>query len=193
MDGADILLRHPVPRHRITVADYHRLTEAGVLGADDRVELLDGQLVDMSPIGPRHAVVVDALMYSLIGTVAERALVRVQQPVVLDTRNEPQPDITVVRRPWRGYPETHPGPGDVFLLVEVADTSLATDRGAKRELYARAGIAEYWLADLTTDRVHVHRKPANGSYGVTATIGRRGVLKIEALPGAAVDAAAIFA
>ncbi|HET8997437.1 MAG TPA: hypothetical protein VFN42_12290, partial [Acetobacteraceae bacterium] len=81
MDGADILLRHPVPRHRITVADYHRLAEAGILAAGDRVELLDGQLVDMPPIGPRHALTVDALMYALIAAIADRAAVRVQQPV----------------------------------------------------------------------------------------------------------------
>src|SRR3954452_7804655 len=113
-DAADLLRRHPVPRRRLTVADYYRLAEAGILGRDDRVELLEGQLVDMSPIGPRHALVVDALTHYLVLAVGDRAAVRIQNPLRLDDRSEPQPDAVVVRRPWRGYPETHPGPQDVF-------------------------------------------------------------------------------
>ncbi|HET8997304.1 MAG TPA: Uma2 family endonuclease, partial [Acetobacteraceae bacterium] len=112
--------------------------------------------------------------------------------VVLDARNEPQPDITVVRRPWHGYPDAHPGPEDICLLIEVADTSIATDRGAKRELYARAGIPEYWLIDLTTDRVHVHRKPKNGVYATMRTVGPDALLEIEALPGVTLKSAALF-
>ncbi len=159
-DQIDVLSRHPVPRHRLTVADYHRLGEAGILDEDDRVELLEGQLVDMSPIGPRHALAVDALMETLVLAVAGRASVRVQNPITLDGGSELQPDVAVVRRPWRGYPTAHPQPDDVLLLVEVADSSLETDSGAKRELYARAGIRQFWIVDLTTDCVLVHRKPS---------------------------------
>ena len=129
--NADILTRNPVPRHRLTVEDYHRLGEVGILGNEDRVELLDGQLVDMSPIGPRHALAVDALNELLLMAVAGRAGVRVQNPIELDGRTEMHPDIAVVTRPWRGYPNAHPRPGDIVLLIEVADTSLETDRGAK--------------------------------------------------------------
>ena len=136
----DILSRHRVPRHRLTLDEYHRLGEAGILGEDDRVELLEGQLVDMSPIGPRHALAVDALTELLVVAVAGRAGVRVQNPIVLDDATEPQPDIVLVRRPWRGYPTSHPRPGDIFLVIEVADTSRETDLGAKLELYARAGF-----------------------------------------------------
>src|SRR6185312_1090163 len=113
----DILSRHPVPRHRLTRDDYHRLGETGILGENDRVELLEGQLVDMSPIGPRHGLAVDALNELLVGAVAGRAGVRVQNPITLDDRSEGQPDIALVRRPWRGYPTAHPGPEDVILLV----------------------------------------------------------------------------
>src|SRR5271170_6532709 len=98
----NILSRYQVPRHRLTVVDYHRLGTAGILGEDDRVELLEGQLVDMSPIGPRHALAIDALNELLVMAVAGQATVRVQNPIVLNDRSEPQPDFTLVRRPWRG-------------------------------------------------------------------------------------------
>src|SRR6476660_8332454 len=110
----DILSRHPVTRHRLTVTEYHRLGEAGILGEDDRVELLEGQLVDMSPIGPRHALAVDALNELLVLAVAGKAAVRVQNPITLDDRSEPQPDIVLARRPWRGHPTSHPGPEDTI-------------------------------------------------------------------------------
>jgi Uma2 family endonuclease len=192
-DLADLLRRHPVPRHRLTRQQYHRLGEAGILGEADRVELLDGQLVDMSPIGPRHALAVDALAELLLAAVAGRAGVRVQNPVALDARTEPQPDIALVRRPWRGYPARHPPPEDVFLVIEVADRSLELDRGAKRELYASAGIGEFWIVDLTTDGVFVHREPRGDSYGLVARIEPHGVLDVEALPGVAIPAAPLFA
>lgn len=190
---ADVLTRHSVPRHRLTVAEYHRLGEAGILGAADRVELLDGQLVDMAPIGPRHALAVDALTQLLAAAVAGRAWVRVQNPIVLDGRTEPQPDIALLRHPWRGYPTAHPQPEDVFLVIEVADTSLELDRGAKLELYARAGISEFWIVDLTTDAVLVHREPRGNGYDLVTRVEPAGVLDVEALPGVAIPAAPFFA
>jgi Uma2 family endonuclease len=192
-DLGDILSRHKVPRHRLTLHDYHRLGEAGILGEDDRVELLAGQLVDMSPIGPRHALAVDALNELLVSAVAARAWVRPQNPVELDDGSEPQPDLALVRRPWRGYPTAHPRPGDIFLLVEVADSSLDVDRGAKLELYARAGIPELWIIDLTTDGVFVHRNPAGSRYESVTRIEPSGVLEVEALPGVVIAAASLFA
>jgi Uma2 family endonuclease len=172
---------------------YHRLGEARILGEDDRVELLDGQLVDMSPIGPRHALAVDALNELLLPAVAGRAVVRIQNPIALDDGTEPNPDIALVRRPWHGYPNTHPRPADVFLLIEVADTSLKTDRGAKLELYARAGIREFWIVDLTTDGVFVHRNPGSDGYGSVTRVESSGALDIKDLPGVAISAAALFA
>nr|WP_294544274.1 Uma2 family endonuclease [uncultured Rhodopila sp.] len=191
--GIDILVRHPVRRRRLTLDQYHRLGEAGILGEDDRVELLDGQLVDMSPIGPRHALAVDALNELLGVAVAGRAAIRVQNPIEIDRGTEPNPDIAVVRRPWRGYPRTHPRPEDVLLLVEVADSSLETDRGAKLELYARSGIREFWIVDLRTDGVDVYRGPSGDAYASTVRVGSSGLLDIEALPGIAIPAASLFA
>jgi Uma2 family endonuclease len=192
-DLADILSRHPVPRHRLTLAEYHRLGEAGVLGEADRVELIEGQLVDMSPIGTRHALAVDALNEGLVTAVAGRAGVRVQNPVDLNDRTEVQPDIALVRRPWQGYPAAHPGPIDIFLLIEVADTSLQTDRGAKLELYARAGIREFWIVDLTTDGVLVYRTPGDGRYESISRVEPSGILEVQDLPGVAIRAASLFA
>jgi Uma2 family endonuclease len=189
----DILARHPVPRHRLTLSEYHRLGEAGILGEDDRVELLEGQLVDMSPIAPRHALAVDALNELLVTAVAGRAGVRVQNPIELDGESEPQPDIVLVRRPWRGYPTAHPQAGDILLLVEVADSSLETDVGAKLELYARAGIREFWIVDLTTDGVLVYRNPSGDRYGSMTRVEPSGVLEVEDLPGVTIPAAALFA
>ena len=191
-DLADILSRHPVSRHRITLEDYHRLGQAGILGEDDRIELLDGQLVDMSPIGPRHALAVDALTRLLVMAVAGRATVRVQNPIELDATTEPQPDIALVWQPWRGYPDAHPQPADVFLLVEVADSSLELDRGAKLELYARAGIREFWIVDVTTNSVLVHRRPRGDGYELVTKIEPPGVLEIEDLAGVQIPAAALF-
>lgn len=191
-DLTDVLSRHPVPRHRLTLDDYHRLGRAGILGGDDRVELLDGQLVDMSPIGPRHALTVDTLNELLVTAVAQRAIVRVQNPIELDARTEPQPDIALVRRPWRGYPGAHPQPDDVYLLIEVADTSLELDRGAKLELYARSGIRELWIVDLTTDAVLVHRRPRGDRYDVVTKVEPPSVLEVEALPGVQLSATSLF-
>lgn len=192
MDDLDILSNYPVPRHRLSVADYHRLGEIGVLGEDDRVELLEGQLITMSPIGPRHALAVDALNDLLSQALSPPARLRVQNPVVLNDGSEPQPDITVVRRPWAGYPAAHPGPDDIFLLIEVAESSLSFDQGAKRILYARAGIREFWIVDLTADLVHIHRNPTGDAYTVVTTLTPAVTLQIEALPGVAIKAASVF-
>jgi Uma2 family endonuclease len=195
MDTAtvDVLSRYPVPRHRLTRRDYYRLAEAGILNQGDRVELLEGQLVDMSPIRPRHAIVTDNLNELLVAGFADRARVRCQQPVVLDDGSEPQPDLALVRRPWRGYPHAHPGPDDIFLLIEVADSSLDFDRTVKMELYARAAIREIWIIDLTTDLVLVHREPSGGGYLSVVPMVAPAGLDVEALPGPMVPIAGVFA
>jgi Uma2 family endonuclease len=190
---ADIMTRYPVPRHRLTRRDYYRMGEAGILGENDRVELLEGQLVDMSPVGPRHAIVTGNLNELLVTGFAGRALTRCQDPVVLDDGSEPQPDFALVQRPWRGYPNTHPAPGDILLLIEVADSSLDFDRTVKLELYARAGIREVWIVDLTTDGVMVHRHPSGGGYGSVVRVEAPEVLDVEALPGVTIMVAEVFA
>jgi Uma2 family endonuclease len=188
----DILSRYQVPRHRLTVRDYHRLIEAGVLRKNDRVELLEGQLVDMASIGPRHALAVDALNELLVMAAAGQALVRVQGPIVLDDTSEPQPDFSLLRRPWQGYPDEHPRPPDIYLLIEVSDSSLNFDLGAKLELYARSGIREFWVVDLTNNRVLVHRGPNDGRYDSITSVDVSGTLQVEALPAVTIPVAQVF-
>ena len=188
----DILSRHPAPRRRLTTAEFYRMGEVGILGADDRVELIEGQLVAMSPIGVRHALAVDSLNEQFIYAAAGRAKVRVQHPVTLDDGTEPQPDIALVRDRWHGYPQRHPGPQDILLLVEVSDASLPFDRAGKCELYARSGIQEYWIVDLIKNVVRIHREPASNGYASESELGALSRLEVQALPGVTIQAALLF-
>lgn len=149
-----------------TVADYHRMAEAGVLRPDARVELLDGQVVEMSPIGSRHAGCVNRLTRMLTHAVGDRATVGIQNPAVLDEFSEPQPDVAVLRYRSDGYGARHPAPGDVLLLIEVMVTSGDIDRGVKLPLYARAGIPEVWLVDLDAGAIEIYREPAEEGYAM---------------------------
>ena len=139
MDDADL-----VPtRHRLTVDDYYRMAEAGILGEDDRVELIDGELIDMASVGPDHIATVNGLTSVLVMACRDRAIVSVQNLARLDRFSEPQPDVTLFRPRADNYRTgARPGPADVLLLVEVADSSLRYDRAVKLPLYARAGIGE---------------------------------------------------
>ncbi len=160
----------PVRRHRFSLEDYHRMVEAGILGEEDRVELIDGELVEMTPVGTRHAETVSRLVRFFVhGT---PRVVRVQDPVSLPPASEPQPDIAVVRE--RSYRDSHPGPEDVLLLIEVADTSAGYDREVKIPLYARYGIPEVWLVDLQKGQIEVYREPAPGGYYRECRIHRAG-------------------
>lgn len=119
VNTTDIFSRYQVPRHRLTRRDYHRMAEAGILGEVDRVELLEGQLIKLPAISPRHALAVDALNELLVFAAAGQAVVRVQNPVVLDDISEPQPDFALLRRPWDGYPHDHPPPADMSGILQV--------------------------------------------------------------------------
>ena len=155
-----------------TVDAYHRLAECGILGEDDRVELLDGQIVEMTPIGPRHAFCVDRLNRLLSRIAEDSAVVRVQNPVTLGSRTEPEPDIALLRLPLERYRQAHPQPGDLLLVIEVADTSAEYDREVKIPLYSRASIPETWLVNLPGEQIEVYRNPRPEGYAATRTAGR---------------------
>jgi hypothetical protein len=167
---------------RFSVAEYHRMAEAGILGAEDRVELVEGVIVEMTPISARHAVCVDRLNQRFHRLVGDLAIVRVQNPVSLGPDSEPQPDVVLCRPPLTRYTESHPGAADLFLVVEVADTSLEDDRTRKVPLYARAGIPEVWIVDLRGEAIEVHRAPGPEGYGSVQAVGRGRTLAPEALP-----------
>ena len=172
-------------RGHFTVADYHRLAETGVLEPDARVELLDGQVVDMSPIGSRHAGTVKWLSRRLGSLLGDRAILGVQDPVVLDEYSEPEPDIAVLEPRADFYREAHPRASDVLLIVEVADATLEKDRDIKVPLYARDGIREVWIVDLNADRVEVYRDPRDGDYESQAIRMRADTLTMLAFPDVA--------
>ncbi len=134
-------------RRQWNIADYERMLEAGILGEDDRVELLCGEIVEMISIGSRHAACVKHLVFHLIEQLGSAAIVGAQDPVHLSSYSEPQPDISVCHPDPDFYAVRHPTPGDIILLIEVTDTSLLFDREEKLPLYAHAGIPEVWLVD----------------------------------------------
>ncbi|MGH2769065.1 MAG: Uma2 family endonuclease [Actinomycetota bacterium] len=157
--------------YRFTVEEYYRMAEAGILGEDDRVELIEGEIIAMAPIGSPHAGCVTRLTELFIRGVEGRATVIIQNPVRLDGHTEPQPDLMLARRRDDFYRERHPGPDDVLLLVEVADTSGRYDRGVKLPLYASAGIPEIWVIDLIQHRLEAYRSPSPDGYGEVLELG----------------------
>jgi len=188
-----LLARYPgLPRRRLTVDEYHRMGEAGILTRDDRVELIEGELIEMVPIGSDHAGTVNKLNYTLMLALGTRGVVAPQNPVRLSDRSEPEPDFAVLKPRADYYKSAHPTPEDVLLAIEVADSSLAYDSGLKRALYASRGIREFWIVNLIDRVVEVNRKPVGDRYEWTARIEPSGVLDIEALPGVSIPAAQIF-
>lgn len=151
-----------VTRRLFTVHDYHRMAEAGILHEDDRVELIEGELVEMAAIGSRHFTCVNTLNHFLVREIDGEAIVSVQNPVRLDERSEPEPDLTVLRA--RDYRDSLPGPEDVLFLIEVSDTTLSYDRNVKLPLYARSGISEVWIVDLAGETVERHTGPSGEIY-----------------------------
>ncbi len=173
-------------KRRFTVEEYYRMAEAGILSEDDRVELIDGEVVPMPAIGSRHAACVSRLNRLLSGQTAGQAILRVQDPVRLGTDSEPQPDLALLRPREDFYASGHPGPGDTLLVIEVAESSAEYDQTIKVPLYARAGITEVWLVDLGLEIVEVRRGPSARGYRVVRKASRGDLLSVEALPGVTV-------
>ncbi|MEB3289127.1 MAG: Uma2 family endonuclease [Leptolyngbya sp.] len=154
-----------------TVEDYHRMLGAGILSSEDRVELLEGQIVEMVPQNPPHASRIDDGGDYLKALFAQRAKVRVQLPVTLAPGSEPEPDFAIVRPDPNRYRERHPGPQDILLLIEVADATLTRDRTHKAAIYAKAGIPEYWIIDLPQRQMIVLHDPQGGTYQQEQILG----------------------
>jgi Uma2 family endonuclease len=180
-------------RRRFTRAEYHRMAEVGILGEDDRVELIRGEIIQMSPIGRRHVAFIDNLNQLLVLRLGGRAIVSVQNPIVLGDDTEPQPDLAVRRLRPVPYKDREAHAEDVLLLIEVADSSLAYDRSTKRRLYAEAGIAEYWVVDCAAETVEVHRVPDVEGYRDVDRVGGSATLTLYAFPEVELTVAEIFA
>lgn len=181
-----------ITRHRLTVEEYHRMAEAGVLAPDARVELIEGEVIDMAPIGSRHWSVVNRLNRMLTLAAAERAIVSVQSSLRLGPRSEPQPDLALLKPRDDFYAHSLPAAADTLLVIEVADTTGAYDRQVKLPLYARHGVPELWIVDLEMAVLRVCRQPQGETYRDIETLAAPGLQPIAALPGVAIDLAGIL-
>ncbi|PWU21100.1 MAG: Uma2 family endonuclease [Verrucomicrobia bacterium] len=150
--------------HRFSVADYYRMAETGVLRPDARVELLDGRIIDMSPIGPYHSGLVARLTRFFSLKSKGRWMVFPQNPLRLHDHSEPEPDIMLLRPALDDYTNRHPQPDDVFLLIEVSDATIYYDRDQKLPAYGRAGVPEVWIVNLNDQTIEVYREPTFTGY-----------------------------
>jgi Uma2 family endonuclease len=173
-----------LPRVRFTVDQYHHMDEAGVLDHSERYELLDGAIITMSPIGPRHAARTRLLNHLFSEAFSSRAIVDTQNPITLGDLSEPQPDVVLLK--WRDdyYENQHPEPADVLLMVEIGDTTAELDRFVKMPLYAEGGVNELWLVNLQTDQIDVFRQPSDGEYRSVTRYTRGQRVGCQAFPDA---------
>ena len=165
-----------------TVEEYHRMAQAGILGEDDRVELIEGEIVEMTPIGSKHASTVNRINRLFFERLGGRAIISVQNPIRLGEYSEPQPDVSLLRPREDFYASSHPGPEDVLLLVEVSETSAEYDREVKLPLYARFGIPEVWLVNPEGKAIEVYRDPSPESYREVQTLGYDALLSLNSFP-----------
>jgi len=181
-------------RRLFTREEYHRMGEVGILKSTDRVELIQGEIVEMSPIGRRHYAFVNNLSQLLIMRLGGRAIVAVQGPIALADDTEPEPDLAVIRRRTPPYKEREAHADDALILIEVAESSLAYDRSTKLRLYAAAGIPEYWVVDCIAENIEVHRTPhADGYRDVVRIAEPTGTVALQAFPDVVLTLAEIFA
>lgn len=174
-------------RHRITADEYCRMAEIGLLAPDARVELIDGEILDMPPIGKDHESVVDQLNHLFVRAVDDLAIVRVQGSVRLGSMSMPQPDISVLKPRSDFYRSRRAAASDVLLIIEVSDSTLRFDRDVKVSLYAQHGIPEVWIVDLQHDRLHFFRSLRDGEYRDSTSTPEPGVTSLTALPQISVD------
>jgi Uma2 family endonuclease len=171
-----------ISKRLFTVHDYHRMVDAGILTEDDRVELIRGEVVAMSPIGPRHSAAVLRANHNLTRLVGDLAIVGVQGSVRLDDYDEPQPDIYLLRPKNDFYASGHARPADIFLIVEMADSSLEYDQAVKMPLYAETGVPEYWIADIRNDCLICYTDPQKDAYQKVQTFPRGPTVTPQLLP-----------
>ena len=187
-DGLDL-----PTRHRFTLDDVIAMVRAGVIPEESRMELIDGELIDMMPIGPGHDGLVSGLTHALVRACGGNGIVRVQSTLRLGPQDAPQPDFLVVRPRADFYTTRHPGPADTLLVVEVAESSLRYDRTVKLPLYARAGVPEYWIVDLKNRVLSAYRSPSADGYAPPTTHKPGERLALHAAPGIVVPLDLVFA
>jgi len=167
--------------------------QVGILSEDDRVELIDGEVLAMTPIGPRHCAAVDRATRTFVTAAGERAIVRVQGAVRLNLYTEPEPDLLLLRPRADFYASAHPGPADVLLVVEVDDSSIGYDRDVKAFIYAHSGVPEYWLVDLNDSVLVRHLRPEGGAYRIVEPIASASSIVPSLLPDCLIAVADLIA
>ena len=178
-------------RYKLSIADYHKLGEAGILDEDSRVELIEGDLIEMAPIGVPHMRCVNRLTRLLVNAVGDSAIVSVQNPVILPPSSEPQPDLALLKPSAESTGQV-PHPAEVLLIVEVADTTLAYDCRTKLPLYAKAGITEVWIVDVNAETIESHRSPGEEGYSESTLYRRDGAIRPAQLPAVSIRIDEIF-
>ena len=167
----------------LTVQEYHRMAEIGILDEDERVELLAGQIVKMAAKGTAHGAAIARTKILLDNRLGEQIFVRLQDPVRLNNYSEPEPDISVVIPDPLYYEDHHPTPSEIYLIIEVADTTLRTDCGIKATIYAQSGIADYWVLDVNNRQLHVFREPNQDGYQSIVVLGDDASISPLQFPG----------
>lgn len=180
-------IQEPPHRHAYSVDDYYRMAETGILRSGDRVELIEGEIIDMAPIGSQHAAAVKRIARTFHQAVGNHAVISVQDPIRLDRYSEPQPDIALLRLRDDFYADVHPMPADVFLVVEVAASTLDYDRNTKLPLYAQHGIPEVWLVDLGNRQFSIYRTPLAGSFASTQVLASLQHIRVSGLEDIEID------
>ncbi|KOP25882.1 hypothetical protein AMR41_13360 [Hapalosiphon sp. MRB220] len=179
-------------RRKFTVEQYHKMIESGILTEDDRVELIRGEIIEMSPIGTKHAACVKCLNKLLSRKLWDRVLIAIQDPVELNHNSQPQPDVALLKPRDDFYKTAHPQPQDIFLLIEVADSTVNYDREEKIPLYAEAKIIEVWLVDINEQIIEVYREPATDGYQNMQKLTRGQTLSIQAFSDVNITVDEIF-
>ena len=178
--------------HRFKVQEYYRMAETGVLRPDARVELLEGRIIDRSPIGPLHGGLVNRLIRIYTQLSQGRWQASAQNPLRLDDHSEPEPDFQLLKPSPDDYTNRHPQPDEVFLLVEVSDSTLAYDREEKLPAYGRAGVAEVWIVNLLEGTLEVYRDPHFTGYGSQTVLRPGDQAAPHAFPDAVVEVAELL-
>ncbi len=181
-----------IVRRRFTVADYARMRETGILSEDDRVELLDGEVRVMSPIGPRHAAIVKRLNTLLSRLLPETFILSVQDPIQLNDAGEPQPDLAILQHRDDFYANAHPVADDVLFVVEVSDTTIDYDREEKLPRYAQANIVEAWLIDIDNFTIEQYLQPRNGKCLIKKLLERGDIIASQSITTLQLDIERIF-
>ena len=181
-----------IARRPFTVTDYARMRETGILKEDDRVELIDGEVRLMSPIGPLHAAIVNRLTAFISRHAGDTVILSVQNPIQLHDYSEPQPDLTLLQPRDDFYAHAHPRPDDVLLVIEIADTSIEYDRDEKIPHYAEAGIAESWLIDVNNRTIEQYTQPRNGGYRNKLIVAYDEVIIAQTIPQLQIPVERIF-